>query len=78
MNDKKFLTAVAIILGLIFCIIGYVYASRGAGMLPHFFPGFEAGVVTKHLKHSIAAFVVAAVCLIYAWFISAPAGSAQK
>jgi hypothetical protein len=72
MDNKKFLASLGVILGLIFCVIGYVYASRGAGMLPHFFPGFAAGVAAKHIKHSIAAFVLAAACFVYAWFVSAP------
>ena len=62
----------ATIVGIIFIIIGFVYATHGAGSLPHFFPGYAAGISAKHIKHSLAAFILGVLCLIYAWFKSAP------
>ena len=70
--NKKTLVFLSSLLGLVFLIITFVYATHSAGMLPHFFPGFEAGVATKHVKHAIASFVVAAACFIFAWFQSGP------
>jgi hypothetical protein len=32
-------------------------------------PGYEAGVPRVHVKHGVAALVVAAVCFIVAWFV---------
>jgi hypothetical protein len=59
---------VAIVLGLVFAVIAVVYWVVPAGSLPGFFPGFEAGVTRVHVKHGIAAAVVAAVLFAYAWY----------
>ena len=70
--SNKFLVWVSVILGLAFFIIGYIYATHAAGALPSFFPGYSSGAPGVHTKHAIAAFVVGAGCLIYAWFRSSP------
>jgi hypothetical protein len=59
---------VAIILGLVFAIIAVVYWVLPAGSLPAFFPGFEAGSSHIHVKHGIAAAVVAIVLFALAWY----------
>lgn len=64
-----------VILGLVFAYVGYIYASHSAGMLPAYFPGYSAGASNVHVKHSIAAFVLAAISFVYAWFKSAPKAS---
>ena len=68
--QNKLLVLISVILGLAFFIIGYIYATRAAGALPSFFPGYSSGAPGVHAKHAIAAFVVGAGCLIYAWFRS--------
>ena len=70
--NKKVLVILGIIFGVVFFIVGYVYASRSAGSLPRYFPGYEAGQSLRHVKHSIAAFVVGIACFVYAWFQSGP------
>lgn len=52
-------------------VIGLVYWIEPAGSLPSFFPGHEAGSVHHHVKHGLAAVVLALGCLVYAWFASA-------
>lgn len=61
-----------IIAGLLFCGIGYIYATHTAGSLPGFFPGYQAGATNIHGKHSLAAFIVGLGCFVYAWFLSGP------
>jgi hypothetical protein len=58
----------AIVLGLVFVIIALVYWLVPAGSLPGFFPGFEAGGTRTHVKHGIAAAVVAVIVFAYAWY----------
>jgi uncharacterized membrane protein len=70
--NKKVLIWISIILGIVFFVIGYVYATHGAGSLPNYFPGYEAGAGGVHTKHSIASFVVGLACFVYAWFASGP------
>jgi hypothetical protein len=59
---------IAIVLGLIFAIIAIVYWVLPAGSLPAFFPGFEAGGARIHVKHGVAAAVVALILFGYAWY----------
>ena len=61
--------SVLVVLGVIFLVIACVYWLVPAGSLPGFMPGFEAGVPRVHVKHGVAALVVAAVCFIVAWFV---------
>ncbi len=59
---------IAIILGLAFLALAVVYWVVPAGSLPSFVPGFEAGVTKTHLKHGIAAAVVAVVLFGFGWY----------
>ena len=67
---KKTLMALAVLAGIVFIIIGVVYATHSAEMLPHFFPGYTAGDNLRHTKHALAAFIVGIFCFIFAWFQS--------
>jgi hypothetical protein len=69
---KKFLTVLAVILGLVFLYVGYIYASHVGSALPGYFPGYSAGYNHIHTKHSIAAFLLGIACFIFAWFNSGP------
>jgi hypothetical protein len=44
-----------------------------AGSLPSVFPGFEAGSPHVHVKHGLAAAVVAVVLFAVAWYAPARA-----
>jgi hypothetical protein len=59
----------AILLGLIFAAIAIVYWVVPAGQLPSFVPGFQAGSSLIHVKHGIAAAVVAVVLFGFAWYL---------
>ncbi len=58
----------AIVLGLICAVVAIVYWLVPAGSLPGFFPGFEAGGTRVHVKHGVAAAIVAIVLFAIAWW----------
>lgn len=62
----------AVIAGLVLLAIAVIYFVEPAGSLPSFFPGHDAGSSHHHVKHGIAALVVALGCFIFAWFQSGP------
>jgi uncharacterized membrane protein len=69
---KKPVVWIAVIIG-IFCIaLAIYYWMTPAGSLPHFLPGYAAGVTAAHFKHGLAALIVGIAMLIFAWFQSAP------
>ncbi len=73
MNAKhRNLIAPAVILGLLFLAVAVIYVAEPASSLPSFFPGHESGSSHHHVKHGIAAVVVAAGCFVFAWFQSGP------
>jgi len=68
-GEEMMIRSGLVVLGLIFVAIACVYWFVPAGSLPGFMPGFEAGSAHVHVKHGIAALVVAVVCFILAWFL---------
>jgi hypothetical protein len=59
---------VAVLLGLVFAAVAIVYWTMPAGSLPGFLPGFEAGSTLVHVKHGIAAAIVALLCFAFGWY----------
>ena len=73
------LTVIAMgIAGVILIVIAIVYFAEPAKSLPGFFPGHQTGSSHHHVKHGIAAFVVALGCLVFAWFQSGPAAGTER
>jgi hypothetical protein len=72
MTKRRSLIGPAIALGLLFTALAVLYWVDSAGSLPSFLPGHEAGSAHHHIKHGIAAFVVALGCFVFAWFQSGP------
>jgi hypothetical protein len=68
------LTVGLIILGIIFAVIGVIYEIQTAGHLPSFLPGHQAGSATHHVKHGLAAFALALIAWIGAWFTTGRRG----
>ncbi len=64
----KLLAWLAILLGIIFVIVGIIYFITPAHSLPSFFPGFDASTAKTHLKHGIGAIGLALACFAFAWF----------
>jgi O-antigen/teichoic acid export membrane protein len=58
----------AVVVAVALLVLALVYWIEPAGSLPSFFPGHEAGSGHHHVKHGIAAFVVSAALLVFAWF----------
>jgi UDP-N-acetylmuramyl pentapeptide phosphotransferase/UDP-N-acetylglucosamine-1-phosphate transferase len=71
-RNRKWLVALAVVLGVVLIVIAVIYWVEPAGSLPSFFPGQEAGSSHHHAKHGIAAFLVGLACLAFAWFNSGP------
>jgi hypothetical protein len=65
---KKPLFVPLIALGVIFVGLAIYYWVTPAGSLPHFFPGYQSGSTHVHLKHGLAALILAVGCGILAWF----------
>ncbi|HET6849992.1 MAG TPA: hypothetical protein VFH74_14115 [Gaiellales bacterium] len=73
MENKRPLVILAIILGILFILVGIMYFALPAKSLP--VPGFlghESGSNHHHVKHGIAAVLVGIACFVYAWFASGP------
>ncbi|MFL5828056.1 MAG: hypothetical protein ACJ76V_16160 [Thermoleophilaceae bacterium] len=77
MTKNRALIWPAIIAGIVLLVIAVIYWVEPAKSLPSFFPGHTAGSTHHHVKHGIAAFVVAIACFIFAWFQSGP-GTANR
>jgi hypothetical protein len=70
------LTIVLVLLALAFAAAGVVYFTTEAKSLPSFFPGHDASLATKHIKHGLAMVTLAIVSLIGAWFTTKPPDAA--
>jgi len=75
---RKWLVAIAVVLGVVLIAVAVVYWVEPADSLPSFFPGHEAGSDHHHVKHGIAAFLVGLACLAFAWFNTGPKKSAAE
>ena len=62
------LAALALLLGIMLVIVAVVYWITPAGSLPGYFPGFIEGATRTHVKHGLAALIVALGLFAYAWF----------
>jgi hypothetical protein len=79
MQKRPQLILPAIALGILFLAIAIVYWVDSASSLPSFFPGHESGSSHHHVKHGIAAAVVALGCFVFAWFQSGgPTASRER
>ena len=79
MQNTRILVGAATVIGLGLLVVAIVYFIEPAKSLPTFMPGHEAGSSRHHVKHGIAALVVALGAFALAWFQSGPrktAGSA--
>ena len=77
MTKNRSLIIPAVLAGIVFLAIAIVYWVDTAHALPSFFPGHESAPTSHHhVKHGIAALVVALGCFIFAWFQTGPSGAA--
>jgi hypothetical protein len=75
---RKWLVALAVVLGIVLVVVAAVYWAEPARSLPSFFPGHQAGSNHHHVKHGIAAFLVGLACFVFAWFNTGPKKSAVR
>jgi amino acid permease len=67
-NAPAWASALLVLIGLILIVVAVVYFVEPADKLPAFFPGHSAHEARKHVKHAIAALVVALIAFAGAWF----------
>jgi hypothetical protein len=73
MQKRRSLIVPALRAGVVFLVIAIVYFVDTAHGLPSFFPGHESAPTNHHhVKHGIAALVVALGCFVFAWFQTGP------
>lgn len=68
MTKSRLAVTAAIVLGVALIVLAVIYWIEPARSLPGLLPGHEAGSGHHHVKHGVAAFVVGAALLIFAWF----------
>ena len=71
-RTNRLLGIAAAVIGVGLLVVAVVYWAESADALPGFLPGHEAGSSTHHVKHGIAAAIVALALFAYAWFQTAP------
>jgi hypothetical protein len=73
MNKRTSLVVPAVLAGIVLLVIAVIYWVDTAHALPSFFPGHSSTPTSHHhIKHGIAAFVVALGCFVFAWFQTGP------
>ena len=78
MTKRPNLIAPAIVLGVVLLALAILYWVEPASSLPSFIPGHQAGSGHHHIKHGIAAFIVALGCFVFAWFQGGPAAGRTR
>jgi hypothetical protein len=74
MTKNRNLILPAVVLGVVLLVVAVIYFADSASSLPSFFPGHESTTTSHHhVKHGIAALVVALGAFVFAWFQSGPA-----
>ena len=73
MKKRRELILPAIVAGLLLLALGALYVFEPASSLPSVVPGHDAGSAHHHLKHGIAALLLATAAFLYAWFQTGPA-----
>lgn len=72
MRRDTVMVAAAIAAGLVMAALAALYFAESASSLPAWLPGHEAGSSHHHVKHGIAALVVALGLGVFAWFRTGP------
>lgn len=71
---KKPVVVLLLLAGFLFLGLAVYYWVTPAGKLPHGFPGYEAGSAHTHLKHGLAALLLAIGAWVLAWFSTGKKG----
>ena len=72
MTKRPELVVPAVVVGVLLLALAVLYCVDSASSLPSFVPGHEAGSAHHHVKHGIAAAILAAGAFVFAWFQTGP------
>jgi len=67
---RRFLAIILLIAGVAAIVAGLVYLTEPANLLPSFFPGYAAQVVSKDSNHGYEGIVLGAVFIIAAFVVA--------
>jgi hypothetical protein len=65
---KRAIAILAVVLGVVFLALAFVYWTTPASGLPSFLPGYDPTMAGVHFKHGLASLILAALLFVYAWF----------
>ena len=74
----KPLTVLAVLVGIAFFVLAYVYVTTAASALPHLLPGYDAARTTPHVKHAILSVILGLGSFILAWFSTGPRSATTR
>ena len=77
MTKRPNLILPAVVLGVLLLVLAIVYWVDSASALPSFLPGHQAGSAHHHIKHGIAAAILALGAFAFAWFQSGPSSTSR-
>jgi hypothetical protein len=75
--SSKTLSILAVLLGVVFLVLAFIYWLTPANALPTYLPGYDASLATVHVKHGVAAFLLALASFVFAWFKSGKKSAGQ-
>ncbi len=65
---KTLVVPVALVVGLAFVGLTFLYWLTPAGDLPAFVPGYAPGSVKPHFNHGLGSLIIGLAALAFAWF----------
>ena len=75
---NKPIVILSIVLGVLLLILAGTYFIEPANSLPHFIPGYQAGLMKHHTTHAIGSLLLGLALFAFAWFQSGKKSSKQK
>jgi hypothetical protein len=76
MSNSRAVVLLAVLAGVVLLVVSGIYFAEPAHSLPSFFPGHVGANSSEyghhHVKHAIAALVVALGAFVFAWFATGP------
>ena len=76
--SKKAIVLLAYVAAVLLAILALVYFTTPANHLPSFLPGHDTTVTKTHMKHGIAALLLALGCVALGWFQGGPKSSQNE
>ena len=67
-NAPTWVVAALLLAAVVLAAVAVVYFVKTADGLPGFFPGHQSGSTKHHVKHGVAAAILALLALAGAWF----------